>query len=68
MKDLKKYCKSWIDQNMCDGYDRSEAHDVYLRISSPDLYEIVDDMLDSYIEAVNLKSFIEVARESRKTK
>lgn len=46
--DLRAYAHAWLNDNMCDGEDRSMATKDVHHISSKDLYEMVDDMLEDY--------------------
>ena len=46
--DLRAYAKAWLNDNMCDGEDRSHADKDTHYLTSKDLYEMVDDMLEDY--------------------
>ena len=46
--DLRAYAHAWLNDNMCDGEDRSLAANDKFHMTAPELYNMVDDMLEDY--------------------
>tara|TARA_R110002051_G_scaffold97243_1_gene167382 strand:- start:365 stop:520 length:156 start_codon:yes stop_codon:yes gene_type:complete len=50
MSDLKQKAKEWINANVFDGDDRSNAPcDLIEGYTAPDLYKLIDDLVE-YLE------------------
>ena len=46
MSELQKVAKGWLNDNMHDGCDRSSAHSDWHKMSAPELYEMVNDLVE----------------------
>jgi len=49
MSELKQKAKKWINANVFDGDDRSEAPCDTVGYTAPELYELIDDLVE-YLE------------------
>ena len=47
---IKEFARRWINQNVFDGDDRSEAENDSLAFSAPEFYELMDDLADALEE------------------
>ena len=46
MGELQRTAKEWVNQNLFDGDDRSEAEKDKLVFSAPDFYELIEDLVE----------------------
>lgn len=52
MSDVKRLVKAWINDNCCDGDDRSKASCDWHKFTAPELYEMGDDIAEMIQEDI----------------
>ena len=52
MSDVKRLVKAWINDNCCDGADRSKADCDWHKFTAPELYEMGDDIAEMIQEDI----------------